>query len=451
MRLSRREMLRYTAVATGAAAVHRRSWGLGREVPATPLSEVRYEQVVVLGALQVAQRENARSILMAIHPDSLVKPFREMAGQPAPGASLGGWYEWKPDFDFHHDDAGFAPAHCYGQWMSALARLAASAKAGGAAGDPAMEARVLQLDEMLAATISPAYFDKTRFPCYSFDKLVCGLMDAHSLLGMAGRSRRWTRCLSRRSRGCRAIPFEREMQWKMGADQSWMWDESYTMSENLFLVSAMGADAKYRAMARAYLDDRALFEPLARNVNALSDQHAYSYTNALCSAMQAYLTDGSLMHLDAARNGFAMIEAQSFVTGGWGPDELLRKPGYDDVANSLTNTHNSFETPCGSYAHMKLTDISCARRVMVITGIVWSAFSSTLCLAHCRCSPMVRRFIMRTIISRGEANLFRASVAVLRGNVAAGGRRLRGERILSGAGFDLGQSLPALGSVLDRG
>ena len=325
MRVSRREMLRYTAMA--AAAIHRRSWGLGKEVLETPLSEVRYEQVVVFGALQVAQRENARSILMAIDPDSLVKPFREMAGQPAPGASLGGWYAWKPDFDFHHDDAGFAPAHCYGQWMSALARLAASAKAGGAAGDPEMEARVLQLQEMLAATISPAYFEKTRFPCYSFDKLVCGLMDAYRLLGDGRAFSTMDAVLVAAEPWLPHHSIDREMQWKVGADQSWMWDESYTMSENLFLVSSMGADARYRAMARAYLDDRALFEPLAHDVNALSDQHAYSYTNALCSAMQAYLTEGSLMHLDAARNGFAMIEAQSFVTGGWGPDELLRKAG----------------------------------------------------------------------------------------------------------------------------
>ena len=34
---------------------------------------------------------------------------------------------------------------------------------------------------------------------------------------------------------------------------------------------------------------------------------------------------------------------------------LLRAPGSSDVYNSLSNTHSSFETPCGSYAHFKLT------------------------------------------------------------------------------------------------
>jgi hypothetical protein len=34
---------------------------------------------------------------------------------------------------------------------------------------------------------------------------------------------------------------------------------------------------------------------------------------------------------------------------------MLRSPTSDDVNTSLTTTHNSFETPCGSYAHFKIT------------------------------------------------------------------------------------------------
>jgi hypothetical protein len=71
--------------------------------------------------------------------------------------------------------------------------------------------------------------------------------------------------------------------------------------------------------------------------------------------MQAYLTLGSGKHLRAAKNAFSMLTAQSFATGGWGPDEMLRAPDSDDVDVSLTKTHNSFETPCGSYAHFKVT------------------------------------------------------------------------------------------------
>ncbi len=87
----------------------------------------------------------------------------------------------------------------------------------------------------------------------------------------------------------------------------------------------------------------------------LAGRHAYSYVNSLSSAMQAFLTLGSGKHLRAARNAFEMLSQQSFVTGGWGPDETLRDPDSPDVAASLTKTHSSFETPCGSYAHFKLT------------------------------------------------------------------------------------------------
>lgn len=71
--------------------------------------------------------------------------------------------------------------------------------------------------------------------------------------------------------------------------------------------------------------------------------------------MQAYLTLGDEKYLRAAKNGFDMLQAQSFATGGWGPDEQLRATRSSDVYDSLTKTHSSFETPCGSYAHFKLT------------------------------------------------------------------------------------------------
>ena len=86
--------------------------------------------------------------------------------------------------------------------------------------------------------------------------------------------------------------------------------------------------------------------------------------NALCSAVQAYLVDGSDVHLRAAQNGFDMVRStQSFATGGWGPDETFRVPGSGAMGESLVKTHSSFETPCGSYGHFKIT-----RYLMRITG-----------------------------------------------------------------------------------
>jgi hypothetical protein len=112
-----------------------------------------------------------------------------------------------------------------------------------------------------------------------------------------------------------------------------------------------------------YLHDKTWFDPLSRNENVLNGKHAYSYVNSLSSAMMAYLVAGSEKHLRAAQNAFFMLEAQSYATGGWGPDENLCAPGSSDLYDSLTNTHHSFETPCGAYAHFKLT-----RYLLRVTG-----------------------------------------------------------------------------------
>jgi len=50
-----------------------------------------------------------------------------------------------------------------------------------------------------------------------------------------------------------------------------------------------------------------------------------------------------------------MVRAQSFATGGWGPNETLCAPGSGALGDSLTKTHSSFETPCGAYAMFKIT------------------------------------------------------------------------------------------------
>ena len=89
-----------------------------------------------------------------------------------------------------------------------------------------------------------------------------------------------------------------------------------------------------------------------------------AFVNSLSSAMQAYIATGSQKHLRAASNAFDMIMAtQSFATGGWGPNESFSAPGSGKMYASLSGTHSSFETPCGSYAHFKLT-----RYLLRVTG-----------------------------------------------------------------------------------
>jgi DUF1680 family protein len=292
--------------------------------------------------------QNSISVLMGLNEDSLLKPMRQMGGQPAPGEELGGWYNYDPNYDWHTFDAGFAPGATFGQWVSALARAYAIV------GSAEIREKVLRLNRLYAKSISSGFYEENRFPAYCYDKLVCGLIDSHTWAGDPDA------LAILESTTDTALPHmpghavEQGEIWRAGTDESYTWDESYTVPENQFIAFQRGAGDRYKETAVRYLHD-SYFDRLAAGENALVTRHAYSHVNALCSAMQAYLTLGSEKHLRAAKNGFDMLSAQSFVTGGWGPDERLRATDSPELAASLSNTHASFETPCGAYAHFKLT------------------------------------------------------------------------------------------------
>jgi hypothetical protein len=353
--VSRRKFLQSAAVISASGALP----GLRNAVfasartesetpPSTPLQEFEYGDISLESPLHEEQLKHTHEILMGLSDDALMKPFRMMIGQPAPGEDLGGWYRYDPNYDWHTFDAGFAPSATFGQWVSALARVYAITGS-----QPARE-KVLRLNRLYAQVIEGKFYENNRFPAYCYDKLVCGLIDSHKYVGDPDA---WAILDETTAAATSHLPpkaVEHGQSWRPGKDESWTWDESYTMPENLFLAYQRGAGERYRALAVQYLNEP-FYERLANGQNDLAGRHAYSHVNCLCSAMQAYLTLGSEKHLRAAKNAFDMLLAQSFATGGWGPDETLRATGSSDVYDSLTKTHSSFETPCGSYAHFKLT------------------------------------------------------------------------------------------------
>ena len=351
--ITRREFLQRAALLSAAIAAP----GCGliaaasrADGPDAPLQQFGYGDVMLNSAPHEMQLFDTHSILMELSEDSLLRPFRQMGDLPAPGEDLGGWYMYKADYDYRRDSAGLAPGGTFGQWISALARMYAIT------GDQNTRAKVLRLNRLYAQAISGGYFEKNRFPAYCYDKLVCGLIDAHQFAadGDAFAILKQTTDTALPHLPEKAV--DREQSWRPGRDISYNWDESYTLPENLFLAYQRGAGERYRQLAIRYLDDATYFDPLAEGKNILAGKHAYSYVNALSSAMQAYLTLSSEKHLRAAKNAFDMlVMAQSFATGGWGPDEMLRAPGSGALGDSLSKTHQSFETPCGSYAHYKLT------------------------------------------------------------------------------------------------
>ncbi len=298
--------------------------------------------------LQRQARESHR-LLMGLDEDSLLRPFRIRAGQAASGRDLGGWY----------DTYAFAPGATFGQWVSALSRHFAIT------GDVATRDKVRRLVRAYAATIDAEgkFYRNNRFPSYIYDKLAGGLIDARVLTNDAAA----LETLGRSTQA--ALPYlpphamVRNENAGPGEDFSThAWDESYTLPENQFFAWQLTGDQLHRDLAQRFLYDE-FFQALARGENVLPGKHAYSHVNALSSAAQAYLSLGTRTYLDAASNGFDMVAAQSYATGGWGPDEHFIVPGSGGLAASLTDMHRSFETPCGAYAHFKLT-----RYLLRITG-----------------------------------------------------------------------------------
>jgi len=320
------------------------------------LSQFRHGDVQLLDGPLRTQFDYQHDLYVNLDPDMLLKPFRLRVGLPAPGADMGGWYDSSSDFDVepgskHPTMHGFVPGHTFGQYISGLSRDYAIT------GEPATKARVTLLVDAYIKTISPKFFDDYNLPAYTYDKLVVGLMDAWYYAGVAEAKPALDTLTDV------ALPYlpERalnriEMRERPHKRTAQAWDESYTMPENLFLAYQRGMGERYRTMALRYIEDETYFTPLAEGVNPFANQHAYSHVNGLSSAMQSYLVLGDERYLTAAKNGFAFIEAQSYATGGWGPAEALS--GAHDTERlyaSLSDGHNSFETPCGAYGHFKIT------------------------------------------------------------------------------------------------
>jgi DUF1680 family protein len=356
--IRRRTFLKSATAATAATyASHLLpAWsaGVGRGSAAieSPLQTFAYSQVELFDGPMKRQFEENHSRFLNLDDNRLLKVFRQVAGLPAPGEDMGGWYDLTGFSLERNDFHGFIPGHSFGQYLSGLSRAYA------VTGSEPTRAKINRLVKGYAETLDPKakFFVDYRLPAYTYDKLSCGLIDAyefahdpmamdvHEKLTRAMTAYLPEKALSRA-----------EQRSRPHKDESFTWDESYTLPENLFLAYQRSGQTFYRDMATKYLEDDSYFGPLAEGNNVLPSEHAYSHVNAFSSGMQVYITLGSEKHLRAARNGFEMLlKTQSFATGGWGPNEAFVEPGQGRLGDSLARAHASFETPCGAYGHFKI-------------------------------------------------------------------------------------------------
>lgn len=336
--LSRRTFL--GGVAGAAIAAGGQASSAGSAAPEPSLRTFPYGAVQLTGGPLKHQFDQNHEFFLDLSEDRLLKIYRQRAGLPAPGENMGGWY----------DD--FCPGAHFGQYVSALARFAAATDSAPT------RAKVARLVHGYAQTLDGPgqFFEDLRYPAYTYDKLVCMLIDAHSCTGQqdAAAILQATTRAATPNMPEKALTSE-EQAARPHKDETYTWDESYTLAENLFLAYERLGDRQYFDMGRRYLLDPTFFNPLSQGKDILPGLHAYSHVNALSSGMQGYLKLGDRKYYQAVSNAVDMIwQDQSFATGGWGPNEAFVQPGKGMLAASLRNTHRSFETPCGAYAHFKV-------------------------------------------------------------------------------------------------
>src|SRR5208282_4882500 len=109
--ISRRRFVQSGALASAACLVPAfRIPGSAAAAPfAAPLEEFGYGDVALQSDLHEKQLAETHAVLMNLSEDSLLKPFRQMVGQPAPGDDLGGWYQYDPHNQDYLFEIGFAP------------------------------------------------------------------------------------------------------------------------------------------------------------------------------------------------------------------------------------------------------------------------------------------------------------------------------------------------------
>ena len=342
--ITRRDFLACAAAVTLAGGVRASALPAASDA----LAEFDYGAVELTGGPLKQQYDRIHAAYLALDNDRLLKVYRERAGLPAPGEPMGGWY----------GRDGFVPGHSLGQYISGLARI------GRTTVDAACVTKVAALVEGFAATLGSkdqcfaGPNAENLWPCYILDKHLAGLMDALQLSGIAEARD----LIPRVFHG--ALPHIPERGRDRVGKKDPPYDETYVLPESLFLAYELTGDRALYDRAMAYLLDRDYFDPLAAGQDVLPGRHAYSHVIALSSAGKARLALGDEKYLRAMQHASLLLHStQQFATGGWGPNETFIAPHKGQLFESLRTTNDHFETPCGSYAAIKL-----ARYLLCATG-----------------------------------------------------------------------------------
>lgn len=301
-----------------------------------PLRELGYSGAVELTTGRMAERlSDAAETYGQLPIDSILKGFRQRAGLPSPGASLGGWARETSEATF-------------GQWVSGLTRLSR------VLGDATLANRAVDLVDGYAATLPEDC--KTGMGIYGWDKLICGLVDTAVYAGQSS-------ALALLSKIVRAESFDKTRRPPIandfaGAGRAFT-PEWYTLPENLYRGYLASGDEALAEFARlwhydSYWNRFAHQDGSPQSWDIPVWLHAYSHVNTLSSVAAAYDVCQEPLYLSILRNAHDwLVQTQCYATGGYGPCELT-VPSDGALGRALEWRNDTAEIVCGTWAAFKL-------------------------------------------------------------------------------------------------
>jgi len=332
--------------------------------PRRLLEPFSYDGVRLTDGMLKKQYDTTRDYCFKLPNDDLLKGFRERAGMPAPGTGLGGWYsgdprptrdypeEW-PRFLFSRGDM----FSTFGQWLGGMARMSRATR------DQAILEKATFLMQEWSKTIEPdGFFYYSRNPIaphYTYEKTVGGLLDLYEFGGVKEAILNLERITDWAVKNLDRKRVNPTPEYSASPGGT----EWYTLCENLYRAYRLTGNSKYKMFGDLWRYP-AYWEMFASGSEPTPyGLHAYSHCNTLSSAAMTYAVTAEKKYLDTIINAYDWFHrTQCYATGGYGPGERLLAPD-GSLGKSLEDNGSTFETPCGSWAGMKLS-----RYLMCFTG-----------------------------------------------------------------------------------
>lgn len=371
MSFTRRSMLKATLAALPA---HCAAHDLGHPVPpapgTVPVDAARAflaNQVRLLpGSPFYARQElHRKGVLASYDPDKLLYHYRAFAKLPQKEGIDSGYAGW---------DSEFIRGHMAGHYLSAASRMAAATgsllfrdRVNYLVGELATCQRALNLDGYLAA-FSTAAFDQLEgkpgadaqgigVPYYTIQKIMSGLLDAHTYVGNKQALAVVTGMadyFGKRLAGLSAAQIDKMFHTDGSRNPQ---NEFGAMSDALTELYKIDNNPRHLDTARIF--HRAWFVgPLAEGEDRLGGLHANTHIAPAVGLANSANVDGNSVELRASENFWRLVVHQhSFANGGNSFNEWFDKPGVEagpSIHDQKALPPTTAET-CNTHNMLKLT------------------------------------------------------------------------------------------------